>query len=257
MIYHHLYFNGGYRNTLYFGATLMNYKNRKEPHPPSTGVKENSVTVQTKSSRTKPQIYQKTTSTPSTDETVSGTIKDLFSKTVFLNLEEHLEHMELTAQSVLEKANIPTDNSVATNDGYTIPKEIAKSKFGESSDEYYAGSVLFFCSHIRNAVKKGNSEAAALFSLQATTFYQALLIDPYAYAIGLKILSEKKNQDWITRAIAIMKKEGYTEKQLISHSRTVTFSKLALLVVADQSRSGLTADNKEVVRQALISYFKS
>jgi len=32
---------------------------------------------------------------------------------------------------------------------------------------------------------------------------------------------------------------------------------LALLVVADQSRSGLKADNKEVVRQALISYFKS
>ncbi|HHZ69320.1 MAG TPA: hypothetical protein EYO51_07920 [Methylococcaceae bacterium] len=235
----------------------MNQKNCKEPHPPSTGVKETPVAVQIKSPRNRSQIHQKTKSTPSTHETVSGTIKEVFSKTVFLNLEAHLEHMESTAQLVLEKANIPTDNSVATNDGYTIPKEIAKSQFGEHSDEYYAGSVLFFCSHIRNAVTKGNSEAAALFSLQAITYYQELLIDPYAYAIGVKILSEKKNQDWITRAIAIMKKEGYTEKQLINHSRTVTFSKLALLVVEDQTQSGLKADNEELVRQALISYFKS
>jgi len=49
------------------GATLMNHKNRKEPHPSGTDVKENPVTVQTKSPRTKPQIYQKATSTPSTD----------------------------------------------------------------------------------------------------------------------------------------------------------------------------------------------
>lgn len=235
----------------------MSHKDSKKRQTVSTHTTDSSVTVLKKSLFDRSQIIQKIKPTLSTSESKSYTIKDVYKKTVFHNLEEHLELMELAAQSVLEKASLPTDHTIATNHGYTTPQEMAKSQFGESSDEFYAASILFFCSHIKNSIKQGNAEAAALFSVQATTFYQELLIDPNAYAIGLKILRGKKKQEWITRAITIMEKKGYSEKQLISDSKTITFSQLAHLVVKDQTQSGLKADDFTMVRDTLISYFKS
>ena len=52
-------------------------------------------------------------------------------------------------------------------------------------------------------------------------------------------------------------KKGYSEKQLISHSKTITFSQLAHLVVKSQTQSGLKADDVTMIRDALVSYFKS
>jgi len=235
----------------------MSNKDSKKLQTASKQTTDPSVTALKKSPLDRLQIIQKVKPSLSTPESKSHTIKDVYKKTVVHNLKEHLELMKLTAQSVLEKASLPTGHTIATNHGYTTPQEMAKSQFGESSDEYYAASILFFCSHIQNAIKQGNAEAAALFSIQATAFYQELLIDPNAYAIGLKILEDKKNQEWISQAITIMEKKGYSEKQLISHSKTITFSQLAHLVVKSQTQSGLKADDVTMVRNALVSYFKS
>jgi hypothetical protein len=231
--------------------------------PAPVGVKRTKTTVQYQSQKGKSYTTYESITTSITNETPAESAKGVFGHKIGSSCDDLLNDMEKTAISVLEEANLPTETQVTTTTTnnrttteYKSPTTIAENKYGKHSDEYYAASVLFWINECRQDIKKDKAEFAVYSTLRATYYFDKLITDQRAYAIGLHATNDQKSQDWITRAKKIMADRRITTEQLLSPSRSITFVNLAIWVVDDQAKDGLDPDNEDSIRKSLASYFK-
>ncbi len=231
--------------------------------PAPKGVKKTKTSIQHQSQKGKNYIINETITTTITNETPAESVKEVIGQKIGSSCHDLLKDMEKTAKAILEQANLPTEvvitkktiNSKIFSDSKS-PMTIAEDEFGKHSDEYNAGTVLFWVTACRRSIEEDKAEAAVYAVIQANNHFHKLIIDERAYAIGLHSTNAPKSQDWITRAKKIMTDRKFTTKELLSPSRSITFGKLAILVADDQAKAGLDPDNEESIRKSLAAYFK-
>jgi|APSaa5957512535_1039671.scaffolds.fasta_scaffold138274_1 hypothetical protein len=175
------------------------------------------------------------------------------------SLEDYFQYIEEVAINVLEEAGMPTDivyTKTKHKESWTSPQVKVERELSKYCDEYKAAMVLHHVRSAESSINNNDAHSAAYHSLKAGLWNQQLLVNDYAYAVGLETTKPKKGKTdkWISIAKDIMKKEGISIKILLDKKNREKWTIPKLSKMISLKTEG---DNEKSIENALREYFKN
>jgi hypothetical protein len=233
---------------------------KKHEEPAPEGVTKTRTTKSYRSDNKKNHMVGEVMSITITNETPVDSCRKVMPEKIGSTIDDELEDMKIRAVKVLEAAGFPT-HWVKTEEILDGKKQItSKSPVSMTepyTDEWHAANVLRHVDLTKRAIKDDNAESAAQSAFRATRHYTAMVIDHYAYAIGLERTKKGPGKHYIEIAEKIRKEQKISTSELQNDKRkgSSTISYLAERVLDEMDKNDLPLVDVSTVRRALLAHY--